>query len=110
MSLYKMRQLKIGIRYSIGEMGVSVNGEEPKAKYKFVAEADIPLDILALLSFDNEVDSEQMPVDKSCVFCEGPSKMSRMVNGQTVYICDTHYYDKTIGQVAAQINLLKAGA
>lgn len=74
---------------------------------KLVSKTTIPANVFAQLKPDEEFDDEgivpEAPV-KTCIFCDAPTKISRLVNLQTVYICEEHYYDKTIGQIAQHLN------
>lgn len=73
----------------------------------------VPPEVVAGLEHTNPLDDTNIPeapipvVDKSCVFCGMGSRMTRLVNMQTVYICDQHYYDKTIGKIAERLRELK---
>lgn len=44
---------------------------------------------------------------KGCLFCGVHSRFTRFVNLQTVYLCDSHYYDVNIGKVAQRLRELK---
>lgn len=43
---------------------------------------------------------------KGCLFCGMHSRFTRYVNGQTVYVCDEHYYEKNVGKIAQRIQEL----
>lgn len=78
-----------------------------KMDRKFVSVKNIPANIVELLNTNKEVDDTDLPpapMYRGCIFCDKHSKLQRTVNLQTVYLCDEHYYDKTIGQVAQQLN------
>lgn len=47
--------------------------------------------------------------DKTCLFCDNYTNLTRYVNGQTVYICESHYYDTdiNIGKIAQRIRELQ---
>ncbi len=77
---------------------------------RFVAKADIPALVFEALKVRNEVDDVEVNSGakyRQCIFCDEHSKNQRLVNGLTVYLCDDHYYDKNIGQVAEQLRKLK---
>jgi len=80
-----------------------INGPKGTVRYmldgRMVKAVSVPEDIMARL----HTTPTEATSDRLCVFCGAPSKYSRLVNLQTVYICNEHYYDKTIGQVAEQI-------
>lgn len=89
--------------------------EYPQAKRKkvyykdkqFVRINDIPANIFKLLDTEKEIDDSTIKVLEAgwrgCVFCEGQGIRHRLVNLQTVYLCDMHYYSTTIGQIAEQL-------
>lgn len=70
--------------------------------------ADVPANIMKILENQDSIDDENMQLEapnRKCLFCGTWTKLSRIINGQTVYICEEHYYSKTTGQVAQQIRL-----
>lgn len=73
---------------------------------KFISKKNVPGNYVPLIKvgeiFDDEGIKPLAPL-KYCVFCGEVAKMTRMLNGQTIPLCDKDYYDKTIGQVAQQI-------
>lgn len=67
---------------------------------------EVPVNVVELLKTQEEVDDEGLPESpglRPCIFCGEHSKLQRMLNSQTVYLCNEHYYSKTIGQVAEKI-------
>jgi hypothetical protein len=49
-------------------------------------------------------EKEAVIIEKKCLFCGVESKLTRQVNLRTVVLCEEHYYDKNIGQIAEQLN------
>lgn len=43
------------------------------------------------------------PEVRVCFFCGEGCKHSRFINLQTIYLCDDHYYSKTVGQIAQKM-------
>lgn len=82
-------------------------GEGRKAHSRFVALKNVPPAIMD--KFDvgkNEIDDFGLDLNapsKLCVFCGMASKYTKMINGQTIYLCDEHYYSKNLGQVAQRL-------
>lgn len=75
---------------------------------KLIKTADVPSNVVDLLEHQPEVDDTNLKLQtpyRNCVFCKDYTKLSRMVNQQTVYICEKDFYDKTIGQIAQQVRL-----
>ena len=53
---------------------------------------------------DEALPEEHVPVtNRVCVFCGMHSNWTRFVNGQTVVLCETHYYNETIGKIAQKL-------
>lgn len=78
---------------------------------RFIKKEDVPEEILEILTPGHDVDTEAGPVlapKKQCIFCGEDTNWVRVLNGQTIYICETDYYDKTMGQIAQRVNQLKA--
>lgn len=70
--------------------------------------ADIPELIMA--GFENgqvEIDDLDLNLDvpdKNCLFCGEPNcKLTRLLNTEIIYLCDEHYYSKSLGQIAQHI-------
>lgn len=80
---------------------------------RFIPKATIPANIFVLLDEPNKVIDDstiklEAPV-RECIFCGVVCKKQRLVNGQTVAVCDDHYYSKNMGQTAQRIRELKEG-
>jgi hypothetical protein len=43
---------------------------------------------------------------KACIFCGMHSRLTRYINGQTVYLCDGDYYDTNMGKIAQRLREL----
>jgi hypothetical protein len=84
-----------------------------KTKNVFVSTKTIPANVMELLRYRDEVDDTDLPsapAFRKCIYCDSHSKYERFINLQTVYLCDEHYYSKSIGQVAQQLNKEKVNA
>lgn len=40
---------------------------------------------------------------KECLFCGGESKLERLVMGQSIVLCNEHYYHSNIGQIVQKL-------
>ena len=70
---------------------------------KLITKDDVPVEEIKRLE-DEEFPAEPVQVtDKSCLFCGAYSNWQRLVNGQSVYVCEEHYYNETIGKVAQKL-------
>lgn len=55
----------------------------------------------------NQPRPDEPPKDeKACIFCGAHSRFTRFVNLRTVYVCDSDYYDKTVGKIAQKLKEL----
>lgn len=43
------------------------------------------------------------PDPKGCLFCGIPSRLTRFLDMQTVYLCEEHYHAKSIGNIAHKL-------
>lgn len=76
---------------------------------KMIAKKNIPANIWSKL--ENMKIGESISDDgieltapiKSCIFCGEDAKLARTINAQTIYLCDEHYYSKTVGQIVQHI-------
>lgn len=96
MSIYKAIETKSGLKYWKDN--------------RFIKRDNIPDSILSILKPGENIDDANLPavlIDTSCVFCGDHAKYNKRINGQTVYICEMDYYDKTTGQMLAQFNARK---
>lgn len=102
MAIYKAVKTSRGTRYLKVELTSHGTREHPK----FVGKTKIPASVLDALESMDEVDESALalqPLKRECIFCGETCKNTRRVNNQTVYLCNEHYYAKTIGKVAERI-------
>lgn len=66
---------------------------------KFVAAASLRPWIVDALEGEEEV----VDLDRYCVVCDVPAKLSRLLNQQPVYCCEEHYHNMTLGALAAHL-------
>ncbi len=80
---------------------------------RFIKKTDIPAEILEKLEIGKDIpdEGEQLNSDaKLCLFCGVGCKLTRLVNNKVVYLCEEHYYDKNVGQIAQRVNQLQETA
>lgn len=97
MSIYTTRKGLNNSKLFVKDKALIKKTEVPANIYDQLINADI-----GTVIDDAEVKVVEAPL-KLCIFCKQPTKLTRFVNLQTVYLCEEHYHDKTIGQVAQQI-------
>ena len=56
---------------------------------------------------EEDTPDEPRKDSKACLFCGVHSRFTRFVNLQTVYLCDSHYYDVNIGKIAQKLRETK---
>lgn len=72
---------------------------------KMISPKDIPENILQVLQ-TNPVFNEEAPAEvrnKSCIFCGMYSNIVRLVNLQSVALCEEHYYSQSLGTIAQHL-------
>lgn len=91
---------------SIYTQVTSVKGDRYMKDKRFIAKAAVPPKILAKLEVGREVSDERVhvtPPIKKCIFCSKETKLSRIINSETIYLCENDYYSKTVGQVVQKV-------
>lgn len=81
---------------------------DDKAPTKFTSVKNIPGNILKLLETQDEVDDALVTPEtplRECVVCDTPTKMYRLINQQTVAVCEEHYHNKSLGELAQAARL-----
>ncbi len=81
---------------------IPVRGVRYRADGKLVSVRDVPVEELARLNEDVSVEREP----RSCLFCGGPARYQRLVELQTIDICDQHYYSETVGSIVHKMKEL----
>lgn len=69
---------------------------------KFIKKTDIPASVFQNLQTNPEYDDS-----KECIFCGQPGTKIRQLNLMIVNLCDIHYFEKRLGQIAEHLNNLK---
>ncbi len=80
---------------------------------------DVPPEIVERLRREPEFDTEsnvpivkpEPVVDRSCIFCGAYSKNAKLINGQSIYTCEEHYYSESTGKILQrwnEVNLQKS--
>lgn len=72
--------------------------------------ADVPSNVVDLLKTQTEVNDENITLTtpyKKCIVDGVETKLSRQANGQTLYVCEEHYHNLTLGQLVQQARLNK---
>jgi hypothetical protein len=77
----------------------SVKGVRYLKDGRFIKHTEVPEDIKTEL---NNLPKPE-PQEKVCLFCDQYGKYTRLLNMQTVYLCETDFYDKSIGKIAEKL-------
>lgn len=122
MPRYKLISKNNRKMYFVGEY--QGEGEERKLKFKLTSPKKLDAEIVKLLEVNNEFsvgddanvepvpgeaeetperEAQPEPPKKICIFDGAPGEMQRFVNGQTVYLCEMDYYDKSIGKIVQRL-------
>lgn len=65
----------------------------------------IPANVLQVLDNNSEFDEEAIEnqPSKECLFCGVYGKYPKLINGQTIALCEEHYYSENIGKIAQKL-------
>lgn len=74
---------------------------------KFTNESRIPPEVMEKFEFTSDVDYDDTPERRRCLFCDAPQSRQRYFNGVSIDLCNYHYQNKRLGQIAQQVRLLK---
>ena len=73
---------------------------------KLISKNSIPENVFQSLVENEEFDDNGLKPDvlhKECIFCNKYAGFSRLVNLQMVDLCEHHYYDTNVGQIAQRL-------
>ena len=70
---------------------------------KLTKESRIPHEVMEKFQFTPEVDYDDEPSRRRCLFCDSPQKRLRVLNLTMVDLCEWHYQHMTLGKVAEQV-------
>lgn len=73
---------------------------------KLTKESRIPHDVMEKFAYTDTVNYDFDPLARLCLFCDSPQTRQRVLNSQTVELCDWHYHNMSLGKIAAQVRLL----
>lgn len=87
------------------------NGDTEGFRYlknnKLTKESRIPHDVMDKFSFTDTVEFDFDPKARLCIFCDSPQTRQRVLNSETVELCEWHYHNTSLGKIAQQVRELK---
>lgn len=75
---------------------------------KMVKESTVPHEVMERFEYTTEVEYDDEPTRRRCLFCDAPKSRGRYLNGETIELCEYHYQNKTLGSIAAQVRLVNS--
>lgn len=69
--------------------------------------ATVPPEVLDQFKYSPIIEYDDNPDERRCLFCDAPQERIKRLNNETLELCEWHYQNKNLGQVAAQVRLLK---
>lgn len=66
----------------------------------------IPHEVQEKFEYATEVEYDDKPDKRRCVFCDAPQSRIRYLNQQTVDLCEWHYQNMSLGKIAQQLSYL----
>jgi len=73
---------------------------------KLTKESRIPHEVSEKFKFVDTIEYDDAPELRRCLFCDAPQSRQRYLNGQTVELCEWHYQNMRLGQIAQQVALM----
>lgn len=70
----------------------------------------IPPEVMEKFEINSTIEYDDKPELRRCIFCDGYQTRQKMLNLQTVELCEWHYQHMNLGKIAAQVNLLEREA
>ncbi len=90
-----------------GPRGRFLYFQEIEGKYKMISVKNIPENILNKMIIGESIsdEPEKTPVsqERKCIFCGIHATDTRLINLQTVALCEGHYLNKTVGEIVQQL-------
>jgi hypothetical protein len=63
----------------------------------------IPHEVVEKFEYTNVVEYDEQPDKRRCLFCDAPQSRQKYLNGQLYDLCEWHYQNTRLGQLAAQV-------
>lgn len=70
----------------------------------FIKESRVPPEVLEKLAYATEIEYDEHPDKRRCIFCEAYQSRQRFLNSELVDLCEWHYQHARLGQIAQRIN------
>jgi hypothetical protein len=90
-----------------GPRGRFLYFQEVDGKKKMISVKDIPTEILDKMVIGEPISDEpvEVPVsqERKCIFCGINATDTRLINLQTVALCEEHYLNRTVGEIVQQL-------
>lgn len=74
---------------------------------KLTKESTIPPEVLDKFSINPEVEYDDEPERRRCIFCDSPQKRIRTLNLTMIDLCEWHYQNMTLGKIAEQVRKIE---
>lgn len=63
----------------------------------------IPHEVIEKFEYTNVVEYDEQPDKRRCLFCFAPQSRQKYLNGSLYDLCEWHYQNTRLGQLAAQV-------
>jgi hypothetical protein len=97
-----IKYMKIPYSNAAGDSGFRYKKDNLMTK-----EARIPHEVMEKFEYASEVEYDDVPDKRRCIFCDAPQSRQRYLDGGMLDLCEYHYQNKSLGTIAAQMRLLK---
>lgn len=88
----------------------NANGDEGYRYTKnglMTKESRIPHDVMEKFEYAPAIEYDDMPEARRCIACDAPQSRTRYLNAESIELCEYHYQNMRLGQIAQQVRELK---
>lgn len=66
-------------------------------------ESRIPHEVMEKFEYTPTFEYDESPEKRRCIFCDAPQSRQRYLNSELIDLCEWHYQNARLGQIAAQV-------
>lgn len=93
-----MKYQRIEVTLPNGEKGFTYTKDA-----KMTNGSKIPHEVIEKFEYTNVVEYDEQPDKRRCLFCFAPQSRQKYLNGSLYDLCEWHYQNTRLGQLAAQV-------
>lgn len=70
---------------------------------RMVKESRVPPEVLEKLEYATEIEYDDKPERRRCIFCDAYQSRQRLLDGKLIDLCEWHYQHARLGQIAHRV-------